>query len=172
MARVVPLLAAAAASALACLPPQSGPPFVEPEWGNAPPPLAYEITEITANWQHCTQTCQRDEVLLLRDGQALRTLYSSGRRDSVMYGRVDSLTFLALATALRDPQFFLGPGDEPARMPLTNQSMVLSIATLCRRHVLNFYSPDDRPSVRAKAQAALDSAVAAIRWTRSLGGRG
>ena len=63
------------------------PAFVEPEWGDAPPPLVSEITEVTLSHRTCAPRCRDERITLRRDGRADRTYWTGKTADSLYLAR-------------------------------------------------------------------------------------
>jgi hypothetical protein len=141
----------------------SRPEFVEPRWGDAPPPLPTEVTEITQTRRVCSASSCRDErIVLRRDGWASRDYGFRHTIDSSFVARMDSLVFLRLAEALRAHNFFTGSDDDGALQPLASASTVISVATLCRRKTMEWNNDD----VTVNIKADLATAVASLQWSR------
>jgi hypothetical protein len=129
----------------------SRPAFVEPAWGDAPPPYPSEVTEITSEHRVCDKDrCHFERYLFRRDGRAEHTYSTGDRPDSAYFGRIDSLTFVKLANSVRGPLF----GDRyesENHEPLAEDSYLFSVASLCRRHVVAIgkfgWQADTGPSV-------------------------
>ena len=143
------------------------PDFAEPRWGNAPPPLALEVTEVTVDRRSCIATaCLRETVLLRRDGAASRQFQSRAGRDSILIGRVDSATFVHVAQELLRGKFFAGTDDDGWHEPLTNESVVMSASTLCRRRVASLGPRALARGDYQQIRAVIDSVVRSMSWTR------
>lgn len=115
----------------------SRPAFVEPAWGDAPPPYPAEVTEITSEHRVCLKgKCTFERYIFRRDGRAEHSYSTGDRTDSLYYGRIDSLTFVKLVSSVRGPLFGLYAGDAENHLPLATDSYLFSVATLCRRQVV------------------------------------
>lgn len=160
----------ALAAAIGCAPRR--PPFVEPDWGDAPAPYPNEITEITREYRHCAERCTFDRIVLRRDGVASRHFITVTKVDSVLIARIDSLSFVELVSSLRQAGLFrpmMGGGEQ---VPLAVDSYLISAASLCRRAVAT-YSPlsfDWYPG--SNAVLAIERATSMLRWIRPARGRG
>jgi hypothetical protein len=144
------------------------PPFVEPEWGDAPPPRAAEVTELTLDHLACARDrCRRQVVVIQRDGAARREFYTGNGHDSTQIASIDSAAFVAIADRLIESGFF-GQGGERGREhdPMSTDSWIVSGATFCRRHVGVFQTyPELRPRP-AGVVKDLTEAVERLRWER------
>lgn len=127
-----------AATALACAPRR--PPFVEPDWGTAPPPYPTEITEVTREYRHCASECSSDRLVIRRDGKVERRFVTSKRVDSVLVAQIDSLEFVHLVEGLTRAGLFQPMQGAGEQVPLAVDSYLVSAASLCRRAVAT-YSP-------------------------------
>lgn len=156
-------LIACLAIGLGCAPRR--PPFVEPDWGDAPPPYPNEITEITREYRHCAQQCSFDRLVIRRDGQVTRRFLTAGRLDSVLTARIDSVSFVQLVVALDSTGLFapmVGAGEQ---VPLAVDSYLVSAATLCRRAVAT-WSPlaDAGWTPGGHAVLLIEQAAERLRW--------
>lgn len=111
----------------------SRPPFRDAQWGGAPAPYPVEITEITSERRVCSDLCRFERYVIRRDGNAVHEYLTGARRDSVYYGRVDSTTFVNLASAVGRSLFAPSAGEVDHHVPLSNNTYLFSVATLCRR---------------------------------------
>jgi hypothetical protein len=161
--RVVPLLLA---SSVGCAP--TRPAFVEPSWGDAPPPSPEQIAEITLHRSQCSGKCRSTQVKLRRDGRAELQYLTSSRSDSLFYASVDSTTFRRLATQLVVDSLFQGKGADPGVLePFTTSGTVVSASILCRRFVDQWDERRVEPSSRpARITASIDSVVRHLAWRR------
>lgn len=142
------------------------PPFVEPDWGDAPSPYPVEITEITREYRHCAARCSFDRMVFRRDGTVTRRFFTEDRLDSLLTARIDSLGFIELVTALDRAGLFRPMGGAGEHVPLAVDSYLISAATLCRRAVAT-YSPlsgDWYPG--SQAVLAVERAVSRLHWMR------
>ena len=142
----------------------SRPPFVEPRWGNAPPPLPFEITEITREHRRCTTNCTYERIAFRRDGRASREYVTGKRRDSLFVARIDSAAFAHLATSILQAGFFSAPEDDGHQEPLASESYVVSAATLCRRRALTIGQAWIQSGHYLTVRVAIDSTVRALGW--------
>ena len=141
----------------------SRPEFQEPRWGNAPAPLASEITEITKSRRSCTiGSCRDERIVLRRDGLVSHEFQTGKLVDSLFVARIDSVAFLALAGELRKLGFFGGGEEEGSFQPLASESTVISAATLCRRKT----GIVGVASTSQDVLDAIDEAVAKLSWQR------
>src|SRR2546427_1046454 len=140
----------------------SRPEFVEPRWGDAPPPLPAEVTEITWELGTGAGSCRYDQVVFRRDRLATHEFRTGRRLDSLFVARVDSASFAQLARVLVHRGFFAGREDEGAHEPLATRSLVMSVATQCRRRARQ----GDGDEYMSKMSAAVDSAAHTVAWTR------
>lgn len=155
---------------LGCAPTQ--PRFVEPAWGHTPAPYAIEVTEITLEVRRCPPTgphCADQQFVFTRDGGATQAFAHSGRIDSAFTGRIDSLTFIQLASFLRDQRFF-GSSSSGGHELTAVRSFVVSSATLCRRATASYASFEGEPSPPT-VPARLLGAAAQVTWSRYRGPR-
>ena len=153
-----------AATALACAPRR--PPFVEPDWGDAPPPYPTEITEVTREYRHCAAECRSDRLVLRRDGLVERRFVTSRRVDSVLVARIDSLEFIRLVEGLGRSGLFrpmVGAGEQ---VPLAVDSYLVSAASLCRRAVATYSPLADDWSPASAAVLLIERAIERLRWIR------
>ena len=152
------------AGLVACAPRR--PPFVEPDWGEAPSPYPVEITEVTREYRHCAERCTYDRLVLRRDGTVSRRFSTTTHLDSLLTAQVDSLTFIELVVSLDKAGLFrpmVGAGEQ---VPLAVDSYLISAASLCRRAVAT-YSPlsgDWYPG--SQAVLAVERATSNLRWNR------
>jgi hypothetical protein len=149
--------------ALGCAPRR--PPFVEPDWGDAPPPYPSEVTEITREFRHCAQQCRFDRLVIRRDGEVTRRFSTAGRIDSILTARIDSVSFVRLVIALDSTGLFapmVGAGEQ---IPLAVDSYLISAATLCRRAVAT-WSPlaDAGWTPGSHAVLEIERALLLLRW--------
>jgi hypothetical protein len=160
---VVPLLLA---SSMGCAP--ARPAFVEPSWGDAPPPSPEQIAEITLDRSRCSEKCRSTHVKLRRDGQAELQYLTSSRSDSLFYASVDSTTFRRLATQLVVDSLFQGKGADPGLLePFATSGTVVSASILCRRFVDQWDERRVGPSSRpARIIASIDSVIRHLAWRR------
>ncbi len=152
------------AGTVACAPRR--PPFVEPDWGDAPPPYPTEITEVTREYRHCATHCVVDRMVIRRDGQVTRRFTSAGRVDSVLTARIDSVAFIRLVVALDSAGLFrpmVGAGEQ---VPLAVDSYLVSAASLCRRAVATSSPLADGWSSASRAVLVIEQASARLRWIR------
>ena|SRR5690348_8787829 len=140
----------------------SRPEFVEPKWGDAPPPRPAEITEITWDLRTCLNSCRYEHIVLRRDGEASHEFRTGKRVDSLFLASVDSSTFFALGTLLLERGFFIGRDEDGEHEPLATRSIVMSVATLCRRRARSVWGGAP-PSTEA---AAIDSVARGLHWSR------
>lgn len=142
------------------------PPFVEPDWGDAPAPYPTEITEVTREYRHCKERCTFERLVLRRDGIAVRRFFTVDKIDSMLVARIDSLSFADLVVSLSQAGLFrpmVGAGEQ---VPLAVDSYLISAASLCRRAVAT-YSPlsvDWYPG--SSAVLAIERATGTLRWVR------
>ena len=143
------------------------PQFVEPSWGDAPPPLPEQIAEITLGRTRCAERCRMDRLVLRRDGRAL-WVYSTGKRqDSLLVATIDSLTFLQLAAKVVTDSLFQGRGDATGvAEPFATTSTVLSASVICRRHVDQWERDLSAGSRPARLVQAVDSVARGLEWQR------
>src|SRR6266576_5254976 len=111
----------------------SRPEVVEPKWNDAPPPRTAAITEITWELRTCVKSCRYEHIVLRRGGRASHEFRTGKRVDSLFLASVDSSAFLALGSLLLERGFFIGRDEEGEHEPLATKSLVMSVATLCRR---------------------------------------
>ncbi len=142
------------------------PPFIEPDWGEAPAPYPAEITEVTREYRHCSDKCTFDRITLRRDGIAIRKFLTVNRLDSVLAARIDSVSFVELVSTLSQAGFFrpmIGAGEQ---VPLSVDSYLISAASLCRRAVATYspLSPDWYPG--SNAVLAIERTTSGLRWVR------
>jgi len=138
----------------------SRPEFIEPKWGEAPPALPHEITEITWEVRTCLSVCRYDHLILSRSGRAWREFRTGQRVDSMFVAEIDSPAFLRLAKHLIERGFFNGRDEEGEHEPLATKSLVMSVATLCRRRARSA-GGEAPPSALG---AAIDSAGRSLKW--------
>jgi hypothetical protein len=149
---------------LACAPHR--PPFVEPDWGDAPSPYPVEITEVTREYRHCRDQCTFDRMVLRRDGTVSRRFLTGTRLDSMLLARIDSTAFIDLVVALDRAGLFRPMDGAGEQVPLAVDSYLVSAASLCRRAVAT-YSPlssDWYPGSRAVL--AVERAASGLHWVR------
>lgn len=153
-----------AATALACAPRR--PPFVEPDWGDAPPPYAVEITEVTREYRHCAAECSSDRLVIRRDGRVERRFVTSKRVDSVLVARIDSLAFVNLVEGLVRARLFRPMEGAGEQVPLAVDSYLVTAASLCRRAVAT-YSPlaSDWSSPGSTAVLLIERTIRQLQWT-------
>jgi len=144
----------------------SRPEFVEPKWGNAPAPLPSEVTEITWELRTCSSNCRDEEVVLRRDGRASRAYKTRRKLDSLFVARIDSASFAALADLIVRRGFFAGSDGDGAHEPLATKSLVMSVATLCRRRASAVFVDIPRSITGPQPQTAVDSVARRLSWTR------
>jgi hypothetical protein len=144
----------------------SRPIFVEPKWGGAPPPLPSEVTEITWELRTCRSSCRDEEIVLRRDGRASRTFGNEKRVDSLFLATIDSVTFRGLVGDLVRYGLFAGADDDGSHEPLATSSVVMSVATLCRRRVASLPADVPRAMTRPQPQDVFASVAAKLTWTR------
>jgi len=144
----------------------SRPEFLEPKWGDAPPPVPSEITEITWDLRTCRTTCAYDRVTLRRGATSWRKFLTAKREDSAFTATVDSAAFAALAAELVRRRFFRGRDGDGAHVPLATRSLVISAATLCRRRAASIELPGSTSIVGPQPYTAIDSVIHTIAWTR------
>lgn len=155
---------ATVAALMGCAPRR--PPFVEPDWGDAPSPYPIEITEVTREYRHCADRCTYDRLVLRRDGTVARRFFTATRLDSQVTARIDSMVFIDLVVSLDKAGLFrpmVGAGEQ---VPLAVDSYLISAASLCRRAVAT-YSPlagDWYPG--SAAVLAVERATSNLRWSR------
>jgi hypothetical protein len=160
---VAPLLVA---SCIGCAP--TRPAFVEPSWGDAPPPHPEQIAEITLDRSRCSEKCRSTRVRLRRDGLAELQYLTSGRGDSLFHADIDSTTFRGLATRLVVDGLFQGKGAEPGVLePFATSVTVVSASILCRRFVDQWDERRLSPASReARVIAAIDTVIGHLIWRR------
>lgn len=142
------------------------PPFVEPDWGDAPPPYPTEITEVTREYRHCATECSSDRVVIRRDGLVLRRFSTSRRVDSVLVARIDSLAFIRLVVGLDSAGLFrpmIGAGEQ---VPLAVDSYLVSAATLCRRAVATYSPLANDWSPASAAVLLVERVIERLHWSR------
>jgi hypothetical protein len=142
------------------------PPFVEPDWGDAPPPYPIEITEVTREYRHCAAQCSFDRLVIRRDGQVTRRFSTAGRVDSVLTAQIDSLAFIRLVVALDSAGLFrpmVGAGEQ---IPLAVDSYLVSAATLCRRAVATYSPLADGWTPASQSVLVIERAASRLRWLR------
>jgi hypothetical protein len=144
----------------------SRPNFTEPKWGTAPAPLPMEVTEITWELRTCSTVCTYEQILLHRDGSAARTFRTKKRLDSLFTATVDSGTFASLAREIVRRGFFRGRDGDGAHEPFSTRSLVISVATLCRRRAAELSPGVPPPGTPAQAAAAIDSVGHSLGWKR------
>lgn len=152
------------AGALGCAPRR--PPFVEPDWGDAPPPYPAEVTEVTREYRHCARDCRFERLVFRRDGEVTRRFMTGKHVDSLFTARIDSTAFVAMVHSLTALGFFRPMEGAGEHVPLAVDSYLISAATLCRRAVAT-YSPlafDLYPTDRAVL--VIERAMASLRWSR------
>ena len=154
------------ASSVGCAP--TRPAFVEPSWGDAPPPHPEQIAEITLDRSRCSDTCRSTRVKLRRDGRAELQYLTNSRGDSLFYAELDSTTFRGLTTRLVMDGLFQGKGADPGVLePFATSGTVVSASILCRRFVDQWderrLSPASR---RARITASIDSVTRHLAWRR------
>ena len=155
------------ASSPGCAP--SRPAFVEPSWGDAPPPLPEQIAEITFDRTRCSGSCRSTRIVLRRDGRAELRHLTGKRNDSLFVAVIDSLTFRKLATRLVADDLFEGPGADPGVLePFATSGTVLSAwIIICRRFVDQWDERRLTPGSRgARLTEALDSVTRRLPWAR------
>jgi hypothetical protein len=150
----------------ACAP--TRPTFVEPSWGDAPPPQPEQIAEITLDRNQCGEKCRSTRIKLRRDGQAELQYLTRSREDSLFYADIDSATFRQLARQLVLDSLFEGEGAEPGQIePFATSGTVVSASILCRRFVDQWderrVSAASRP---ARIMAAIDAVIRHLTWRR------
>lgn len=150
--------------ATACVPRR--PVFVAPQWGDAPPPRAGEVTEISLDRMSCgSGPCKYERIVFRRDGRAEREFRTGKQVDSVLVGFVDSLSFAALADSLVQTGFFEGGDDDEGRHEeLQLQSVLVSAGTLCRSMVRGLAG--ETALSRLPAVGLIDSTVSRVSWER------
>jgi len=161
---VLPALALVVAAHLACAPRR--PPFVEPDWGEAPPPYPAEVTEVTREYRHCAQVCRFERIVLRRDGTVSRRFATGKHIDSLFTAQVDSTTFIALVRSLTELGFFRPMEGAGEHVPLAVDSYLISAATLCRRAVATFSPLAFDPFPNDRAVLAVERALVGVRWRR------
>jgi hypothetical protein len=154
------------ASSGGCAP--TRPVFVEPSWGDAPPPHPEQIAEITLDRSRCSDKCRSTRVQLRRDGRAELQYLTTGREDSLFYADIDPTTFRRLAAQLVADSLFQGRGADPGVLePFATSGTVVSASILCRRFVDQWderrLSPGSRP---ARITASIDSVTLHLAWRR------
>jgi len=157
-------LAALLVAGIGCAPHR--PPFVEPDWGDAPSPYPIEITEVTREYRHCRDQCAFDRIVFRRDGTVSRRFSTGTRLDSTLTARIDSLAFIDLVVALDRAGLFRPMDGAGEHVPLAVDSYLISAASLCRRAVAT-YSPlsnDWYPGSRAVL--AVERAASGLHWVR------
>jgi len=142
------------------------PPFVEPDWGNAPEPYNTEITEITREYRHCATICTYDRVVLRRDGMATRQFLTANHVDSLFYARIDSLAFIRLVDAMTSARFFHPMEGAGEHVPLAVDSYLISAASLCRRAVISYSPLAFSPYPAAPVVVLLQEAAESLHWGR------
>ncbi len=158
---LLPLLAA---TTLACAPRR--PPFVEPDWGDAPAPYATEIIEVTRDYRHCAAECSSDRLVIRRDGRVERRFVTSKRVDSIFIARIDSLEFVRLVEGLSKAGLFQPMQGAGEQVPLAVDSYLVSAASLCRRAVAT-YSPlaDDWSNRGSAAVLLIQRIIDRLQWS-------
>lgn len=151
---------------LGCAP--TRPAFVEPSWGDTPPPLPEQIAEITLDRTRCTDACRSTRMVLRRDGRAELRHLSGKRQDSLFTATIDSTTFHRLATRLVADSLFQGPGSDPGLLePFATSGTVLSASIICRRFVAGWHARDLAPGSRpSRLTGAADSVTRRLSWVR------
>jgi hypothetical protein len=145
----------------------SRPAFVEPAWGNAPPPYPSEVTEITSEHRVCLKRkCTFERYTFRRDGTAQHSYATGDRPDSLYLGRIDSLTFEKLASSVRGPLFGPYPGEADNHLPLATDSYLFSVATLCRRQVVATSRFDWNSNSYAPVMRDIILASGLVNWHR------
>jgi hypothetical protein len=154
------------ASSVGCA--RTRPAFVEPSWGDAPPPSPEQIAEITLDRSQCTGKCRSTRVKLRRDGQAELEYLTSSKSDSLFYASIDSVAFRSLATRLVVDSLFQGKGADPGVLePFATSGTVVSASILCRRFVGQWDERRAGPSSRpARITASIDSVIRHLAWRR------
>ena len=104
--------------------------------------------------------------MLRRDGRASRAFATDKRLDSLFVARIDSVSFAALAGEIAKRGFFLGSDGDGAHEPLTTRSLVMSVATLCRRRASAVFVEIPRAISTPQPQSAVDSVAKALSWKR------
>lgn len=163
-ARLTPGLLIAVLGACAHVQPE----FVEPNWGDAPAPYTSEVTEVTLDYRHCgakAAECTSERIVFRRDGQAQRAFFTSARRDSILAGTVDSVSYVQLVEYLRSANHFLGSGGG-GHEPLSVDSYIVSGASLCRRAIKAYVRADDRKDPIPEVPAAILTAADRVHWSR------
>jgi hypothetical protein len=142
--------------------------YNEPRWGNAPPPVPAEITEITRDHLVCTRgaRCQSERVVFRRDGLARREFTTGHNSDSLFFANVDSAQFRWLAQQLIAGNLFGEGDDEGHHEPLANESYVISAATLCRRRTVTIGGMILQLGRLSAVRLAIDSVTGAVTWNR------
>jgi hypothetical protein len=144
------------------------PAFVEPGWGDAPPPLPEQIAEITFDRTRCTDRCRSTRMVLRRDGRAELRHFTGKRQDSLFTADIDSAAFRNLATRLVADGLFQGRGADPGVLePFATAGTVLSASIICRRFVDQWDERRLAPGSRgAGLTAAVDSVTRSLSWGR------
>lgn len=148
-----------------CAPRQAA--FVEPAWGDAPAPYPAEITEITYEYRHCDRNasgCSLELATLRRDSRASRTVHVGQHEDTVQTGTIDSLAFATLAEHLIQEHFFRGLEGYARHEPLSTDSYILSVASLCRRAVRSYARPESSTHASPEYLLAVQGALQGVRW--------
>jgi hypothetical protein len=153
-------------TSLGCAP--SRPAFVEPSWGDAPPPLPEQIAEITLDRTRCNEACQSIRLVLRRNGYAESSYLTGKRQDSLFFATIDSVTFRDLAIGLVVGGLFQGKGADPGVLePFATSATVVSASILCRRFVEQWderrVTPASRP---ARLTGPIDSVTRRLSWRR------
>ena len=149
---------------VACAPRR--PPFVEPDWGDAPAPYPIEITEVTREYRHCADRCTYDRLVLRRDGAVTRRFFTATHLDSQLTARIDSMVFINLVVSLDKAGLFrpmVGAGEQ---VPLAVDSYLISAASLCRRAVATYSPLAGGWHPGSTAVLAVERATSNLRWSR------
>ena len=140
------------------------PAFQEPQWGDAPPPLASEITEITLTHRLCRGVCTEERIAFRRDGLAARSFWTRNNEDSSFNASIDSAAFAQLAAQFLRHDFFRGHREGEDEALFSNDVYVLSVATLCRRKTDTVGTPWLR--FGTELRVAVDTVVSSLAWER------
>jgi hypothetical protein len=104
--------------------------------------------------------------VLRRDGVATRTFRQGKHGDSLFTARIDSAAFVNLAGEVIRRRFFSGSDEEGFHEPLSNQSVLISAATLCRRRVHSVQEPLRSGLKGPFAYMAIDSVARTLEWKK------
>jgi hypothetical protein len=142
------------------------PPFVEPDWGDAPSPYPSEITEVTREYRHCAEHCSFDRMVFRRDGTVIRRYLTGGHLDSLLSARIDSLAFVELVISLDKAGLFRPMAGAGEHVPLAVDSYIVSAASLCRRAVTTYSPLASDWYLGSEAVLAVERAASGLHWVR------